>query len=256
MKKLILTAVLLSAAILSGCSAQQTAASSAPVKETQPADAQKNTISVSSEKTIHVVPDMVEISFGVNTKADTAEEAMKKNTEDVNNVIAKLKELGVKDESIRTSDFNMYQDGNYYLNDTQNKDQAPRQYNVDTTLSVSDQTMDAAGKILTECTKEGINNITGIDYTYSKYDETYQEALKQAVSDAAGKAKVMAEAAGKTLGDPQSITEGYQNKSAQYDNTVMSKVAFDSVSSADTTSVMPGKIDITAYVSASYEIAK
>ena len=68
------------------------------------------------------------------------------------------------------------------------------------------------------------------------------------------KAEVLAAAAGKTLGDPVVITEGYQNTSARYAKSA--NIALDAVaeSAAMGPALMPGETEITANVTVSYEM--
>ena len=92
----------------------------------------------------------------------------------------------------------------------------------------------------------------------SDYDNAYQEALKKAVEEAKKKAEILAGAAGKRLGDPASITEGYQDTSARYRdaNMYMEKAAMAEEAEMDMgMGVMPGELEIRASVTVTYVLA-
>ena len=165
----------------------------------------KDTVTVSGTGSVSTVPDKAEITFGIETEADTAKQAQDQNTEQADKVISKLKELGVEEKSIKTSGYNMYPRYDY------NNGNKITGYYVSTRLTVSDQDIDDVGKLITECVAEGINNIDNVNYLCSDYDEEYQEALGKAVTAARRKAETLAQASGKSLGDVHAIVEGYQN---------------------------------------------
>ena len=122
-----------------------------------------------------------------------------------------------------------------------------------TTLTVSDRKIADTGKLITEAVAAGANNVNSVTYTCSSYDEKYQEALQAAVSAAQAKAQVLAEAAGKTLGEPSVLVEGYQDTSAQYDPTVKT-MAMESMNSADSMQMEPGQMSIDADVTVTYSM--
>ena len=205
-----------------------------------------DTVTVSGTHTIYITPDKAEIHFGVETRDDTAEAAQKKNTEQVDKAIAKLKEFGIKEKSISTTGFNIYQEYDYEEN-------KPSGYTASTNLTVKDIKIDDAGTIISECVKAGINQVQYISYTCSNYDEEYENALTGAVEAARKKAEVLAKAAGRTLGAVESITEGWQDTSARYTNdyAAASAVTEEAVDAKGVT-LMPGDSAIAANVTLTY----
>ena len=210
---------------------------------------EKLKITVCADHGVTVVPDTAQINFGVMTSARTAKEAQEKNTEDVNNVIAKLKELGVDEKNIRTTGYDMYpRYDNYGQNITG--------YNMHTNLSVSDQSIDDAGRIITECVEAGINSMNGIVYTYSGYNEAYAEALGNATKAAEIKAQAIADAAGKTLGGILGVEEGYQDTGLRrsYQNVSPAAMAAKEEAMDSVALIMPGEVDVRAQVTVTYEM--
>ena len=209
-------------------------------------DNKTDTVTVSGSYTIYVSPDKAELHMAVTTKDSTAAKAQDKNTKDVNAVIKKLKELGVNEKSIITSGYNIYQDYDYEKNE-------PNGYNVTTSLTVKDIDIDQAGSILSEAVAAGVNEVQYISYSCSKYDEEYENALTGSVAAAKKKAEVLAKAANKSLGDVQTIVEGYQDTSARYKSAAVEEaVVMDSDGGAVPVTLNPGDSEITANVTVTY----
>lgn len=213
---------------------------------------ERDTVCVSAESAVTVVPDLTDLSFGVITEAEDAMAAQQENTEKIASITEKLKELGVDEKYIKTSYFNIYPRYDY------SKGAEITGYEVNTTLEVSSQQVSLAGAIITACVEEGVNNVNNVKYTCSGYDEAYQEALKKAVADARKKAEALAEAGGKTLGTVNTIAEGYQNTTyrmttndAMYDaaETEMAVAYKEAGSSMD---FMPGEAQIKASVTVTW----
>ncbi|MBP3737260.1 MAG: SIMPL domain-containing protein [Lachnospiraceae bacterium] len=261
-RRLIVAAGILMAGILTACGKQavQTAAQAAmPPGASLVLDAagitsgekeEPKKITVGADHGVTVVPDTAQINFGVMTNARTAKEAQEKNTEDVNNVIAKLKELGVDEKDIRTTGYDMYPRYDNY-------GQTITGYNMHTNLSVSNQSIENAGMIVTECVAAGINSMNGITYTYSGYNEAYAEALGNATKAAQIKAEAIAAASGKTLGEILSVQEGYQDvslrNSYQNINYALAAPAAEEAMK-DSAMILPGEVNVRAQVTVTYEM--
>jgi uncharacterized protein len=205
-------------------------------------------VTVCGSGSVKVVPDMAEFVFGVTSTDKDAAWAQKKNAESIDKVIAKLEELGVDEKSITTSGYSIYPQYDY-----SSDKQELTGYEVRTTLTVKDQKIEAAGKIISECVEAGINDFDYINFLSSEYEEAYQEALTQAVKAARKKAEVLAAAAGMKLGDVIMMTEGYQDTSASYTRTKGTAAMALDASAADM-SLMAGESEISATVTVAYEM--
>lgn len=240
MKKLIaVTALALALSLaLTACTAAAAPASTAP----------EETITVSASATVKLAPDKAAVSFGVNTEASTAEKAQTENAEKVDRVIAVLTERGVAEKSIRTTDYSMYPRYNY-----DSYTQKLIGYTVSTTLTVQDQDIDTVGKLLSDCVAAGINNVNSITFQCSTYDEAYRQALADAVAAARQKAETLASAAGKTVGDAVTVTEGWQDTSARYTRGANLYVE-EAMADKAAVSLMPGESEIAASVTVTYRM--
>lgn len=160
------------------------------------------TITVTGSAVVTLEADYARISVGVSTKAKTVEEASLENTACIHAVIAALKEAGVAEEDIVTS--------NYYVNaeyDYSLGGQRQSGYNVTNQLTVIIRDMAHIGATLDKATAAGANNIYNIEFLSTQADKAQDEATAHAVQDAMRKAQLLADAAGLELGGILSLTE-------------------------------------------------
>lgn len=232
-------------------SALSPAKTAAPAPSAAPAgNSGSAAVTVSGKSEIKVTPDMAEITFGVETPGKDAAEAEKQNTREVDRVLSQLRELKVEDESIRTSDFSLYPRYDDFGNDVTG-------YTARTMLTVSNLSVDQVGLVISSCTEAGINQMNDIRYYSSSYDETYDAALREAVSEAEKKGRTLAEASGKELGAVVTIEEGYQDLSLRYsyDNGAAKYAATEeAMDLAGSMRVMPGELTVSAEVTITYEL--
>lgn len=66
------------------------------------------TVSTPGTATVNVEPDKVSVTIGVETEGETASEAAAANADLMEKVLAALRELGVKDEEMATSSYNVF----------------------------------------------------------------------------------------------------------------------------------------------------
>ena len=216
-------------------------------------DTAKRTITVMADSSSVTVPDKAQINLAVQTEGANAKETQQQNTEAVDQVIAKIRELGVPDKSIKTSGYDMWPRYDYSGNT-----EKLIGYQVSTSLTVTDRSIDEVGSLISECVAAGVNQVNNISYSCSNYDEIYNDALTKAVEKAKEKGEVLAKAAGGELGEILSVSEGYQNTAYRYNTSYMDAKAMGGYGAAEEAAadvaVMPGEAEITAQVTVVFEL--
>jgi uncharacterized protein YggE len=164
----------------------------------------KRTISLSATGTVKTAPDMVEISTGVTSQAETAKDALAKNSEAMTEVVAALKAEGLAPEDIQTSEFTVQP-----LREPYKEGVSPKVIGYQVTNSVHLVLRDPKklGAILDKVVSLGANEINAIEFGVSKPEALKDEARIVAVAEAAANAKLYAEAAGVKLGKLLTISE-------------------------------------------------
>lgn len=165
--------------------------------------AENATITVTGSASVTLKADYARISVGVSSKAATVEQAANENNAAIFAVIEALKEAGVAEEDIATSNYSVYAEYDY----ASFGGQKLTGYNVTNQLTVIIRDMDHIGATLDKATAAGANNIYNIEFLSTKADEAQDEATVYAVQDAMRRAKLLASAAGLNLGGIRSISD-------------------------------------------------
>ena len=180
------------------------AAASLPSPASAHDDPQRRTVTISATGTVKTKPDQVEINTGVASQAPTAREALDKNTEAMAKVVAGLKEAGLDQKDIQTSDFSI---NPLYENRKGNSSPFIVGYQVTNSVHILVRDVGKLGAVLDKVTTLGANQIGGITFGVSEPEALKDEARKLAVKEAIENAKLYAEAAGASLGRVYSIQE-------------------------------------------------
>jgi uncharacterized protein YggE len=156
---------------------------------------------------VKMKPDLAVVTVGVLTEAPSARDAVSANNDAMTNVLTRLKNEGIADKDLQTSNFSVSPRYDYQNN------AAPRLigYDVSNTVSVTVRNLDKLGGVLDGVVSEGSNQVNGVMFSLADPEPAADEARKLAVEDALRKAKIYAEAAGVTLGEIASMGEGIAN---------------------------------------------
>ena len=174
--------------LLAACSPQAAPASSENMRS----------MSVSGTGRVTLVPDKATINIGVRTEADEVKDALDGNTAQANAISEVLQELGVAEEDIQTSNFNVYPSERYNPMTGQAEG---KYFVVENTVNVIVRDLGSLGDVLTAVVDAGANNIYGISFDVEDRDAAVAEARTLAIDDAKVKAQAIAADAGVSLGD-------------------------------------------------------
>ena len=206
-----------------------------------------NTITVHGTSSITLKADYASINLGVSTKGATVAEAQSANSEAMDKVIAAIRELGIAEEDIATSSFNVYANYDYqYSKLTEGESVAG--YQVDNMLTITVRDLTLISKVLDSAMAAGANQSYGFTFSSSKQAEAYDEALKAAVKDGARKAGLLAETAEKSLGSLVNMEE----KEYSY-NLYGGSATYKAEDAAGGTPILAGQIVVNATVTMTYD---
>jgi uncharacterized protein YggE len=162
------------------------------------------TVSVSGIGRSSVTPDRFSFTVGVQTVANTVDDAVSQNNKRVAAVIAALKAAGAQDKDLQTSNFNIFPQQDYQQGNL------PRilGYQVSNTLTVRSTKVADAGRLLGVAIANGVNTSSGINFEVADPARGRDQGLRSAFDDAKAKAMLLAQAAGRALGRVMMISEG------------------------------------------------
>ncbi len=203
-------------------------------------------ISLSGHGEVKSAPDMAFVTTGVLSQGATAAEALAANTKAMNALFAALKDSGISEKDVQTSNFMVqprynFQDG-----------KAPELvgYDVSNNVTVTLRKIGDLGTLLDKLVQAGSNQINGIGFEVSQPEAALDEARKLATVDATRKAKVYAEAMGVALGPVMSISEGISHQPPM--PFVRGKAMMDAASAP--VPVAAGEQSLTVDVNITWEI--
>lgn len=164
----------------------------------------ERTVTVSASAEVAAEPDIARLSAGVASEADSAREALSRNTEAMRRLIEGLKGTGVDEKDIQTSAFNVEP---RYTNPRDNRPPVISGYRVSNNVAITARDLKRLGELLDKLVTLGGNQIHGLTFDVSKAETLKDEARKQAIANALRRAKLYAAAAGAEVGAVVAISE-------------------------------------------------
>ncbi|GEO83859.1 MULTISPECIES: SIMPL domain-containing protein [Alphaproteobacteria] len=210
------------------------------------------TIIVSGEGDAAIAPDMAILNLSVVREAETAEEALRANSQAMSEVLADLKTKSIAERDMQTSNFSV--DPLYRQDKTDDGSYVAPVivgYRVSNGLTLRVRDLTKLGTLIDAAVKLGVNQGGGITFTNDNPEAAITEARKKAVATAIEKAKVLTEAAGVKLGRVIEISENFARPMPQ----PMYRAAMAKEMS-DAAPIAAGENQYTVTVNITYAIAQ
>lgn len=163
------------------------------------------TITVTGEGHAEAAPDLATVSLGVTTQGKTAGEAMEANSTALSAVVARLKEAGVADRDVQTSNLSL--NPNWQQSDG-SQAAVIAGYVATNVLTVRVRALETLGEVLDAVITDGANTLNGISFGLDDPEPVLDKARLEAVRAAKARAALLVGAAGVKLGRVLSISEG------------------------------------------------
>ncbi|MBU1557402.1 SIMPL domain-containing protein [Patescibacteria group bacterium] len=167
-----------------------------------------NTMSFSGEGEVFAVADVASFSFSVIEEAKTPKEAQELSATKINAAVEYLKEQGVEDKDIKTTNYNV--SPRYEWKSEQvcasgvwcppsEEKRTLVGYEASQSISVKIKDTEKAGDILSGIGEIGVTNISSLSFSIDDEDELNREARKLAIEDAEEKARILSKDLGVKL---------------------------------------------------------
>ena len=211
------------------------------------ANAVENNVSkliVQGEGKASAAPDRATVVLGVQTRDASAAVAATENARLMNETITALLAAGIAENEIQTSGYSLGTEPQDVPVMTGEKQKAPV-FVASNTVTVNLNTTADVGRVLDAAVSAGSNSIQEVTFDLQNPMPQKDLALTLAIQDARRKSEIAAKAAGVKLGRVLEISEGYG-----YVGAASKSAAFEFA-----TPIMPGKMEITASVTVTYEIS-
>ena len=199
------------------------------------------TITVSATGQVEGTPDVLELVVGVQTRDKTAKTALDRNNNLAKRVIAAVKDAGVEDKDVQTSEFS--------ISPTYDDDNDISGYQVSNIVSAKIRDFNKAGEVIDAATKIAGDEVViyGVQFSFDDNSLLVAKARNEAVTRAKNQAEQLAKAADVDLGDLMSISED----STPEPPVLEARAAAGDVASAP---IEPGSETLSVQVTLVYEI--
>jgi uncharacterized protein len=207
-------------------------------------------ITVSGEGKVSAVPDIAELTFGVQTGAQsTAKVAMDRLQKTMNAAFDAVKALGIEEKDISTE--SLWLNPSYEWPDGR---QILRGYEANQQLRVKVRDLAKVGDVLSAATNAGANQAGGVQFTIDDPEELRAQAREEAIVQAQEKAEILAAQLGVSLKKMKGFSEGGGSFPPMpfARDMMMEKAAVGG--EIESVPLPPGEQEVVVIVSLTYEV--
>ena len=165
-----------------------------PAYAQQPAAPAEPVVVTNGEGIVHVAPDRAWITISAESRASSAREAQRRNTEAMTPVLTKLKSSGVAADAIRTVAYDVQ-----YEWDFVNGKRVGRGYVARNSVEVRVDNVERVGEYLEIAVASGATSLGGVRFDLKDRAKHEREALRLAVADARARADAVVAGAGRSI---------------------------------------------------------
>lgn len=211
----------------------------------------ERTLTVNGQAEVMAFPDRARINLGAEAQDSDASAATAKVNTIMNNALASIKKLGIKNDAIQTTQVNLYP---VYAPQKPNDTSPPPvvAYRANNTVQVTVDDLSLVGRILDAANRAGANRQNGVNFELKDDTVAKAQALRKAAAEARTKAQALADALDLRLVEISSVNEGGVN--IIYPRPYGGAMMMMAKDSADTP-IQSGQLTIQANVSLVYVIA-
>jgi len=159
-------------------------------------------IVTTGEGVVKQAPDRAWVTIAAESRARTAQEAQRMNTEAMTAVIDKIKGSGIAADAIQTTAYNLQPEFDYA-----NGKQTLRGYVARNQVEVRIDTLAKTGDIIAAAVGTGATNVSGVRFDVKDRESLEREALRMAVRDARRRADAAASGGGVAIDRVMRIEE-------------------------------------------------
>jgi uncharacterized protein YggE len=163
---------------------------SAPVAAEQQIPAGPSVIVTTGEGVMKQAPDRAWVSIAAETRARTAQEAQRLNTDAMTAVVEKIKAAGITADAIQTMGYNLQPEFDYV-----NGKQTLRGYVARNQVQVRVDALAKTGEVIAAAVGVGATNVSGVRFDLKDRDAVERQAMTLAVRDARRRADAAASGA-------------------------------------------------------------
>lgn len=208
------------------------------------------TITVTAQGKTTATPDMAEVSFSVVSQGQNPQTLSSNNTDKMNAVLQFVSSQNIASSDIATTGYNLQPNYQYDKNTQTNFITG---YTLTQTVDVKIRDLTKVASVLGGLAPLGVNQIGGVNFTFSDPDSFLSIARTDAINKAEIKAAQMAQDSGTLLGRVVTVSENGITPQP-YPIYNMASAAGSMATAPSVPNVQPGSQDVTDDVTITYTL--
>ncbi len=206
----------------------------------------RETFTIEGEGKVSAQPTLAEADLGLYSEGLDVATVQQENATKINTIIAALKQMGIADGDMQTSNYSIspkfeYTDGL----------QNVVGYTVSQNLKVKVRNLSNVGAVLARAGELGANQVNGVQFTIDDPTEVQQQARKEAIEDAKNKAEELAGAMGVRL---VKIVTFSESTGGTEPPPIFYRGLEAASADASVPEIQTGELDVQSRVSVTFEI--
>lgn len=206
---------------------------------------QERSITISGKGEVVAIPDIAMVNLGYQSEQPTVAEAQQDNTDKINTLIERVKNMGISPQDIQTTSYNVWPRYDYI-----DGRQELRGYTVSQNVVVKVRDTSKISQVLALVGELGLNQVGGISFDIDEIETVQQEARLEALQNAKLKAEQLANVMGVKLKKVISFSES--SNIPTYDN--YARYAEGLGGGGAVPSIEQGSQEVTVTATITYEI--
>lgn len=207
----------------------------------------QNTIVITGDGKVIGTPDIAVVEVGFLTEKPDVASAQKENTEKMNKLLAEIKKLGVKEDDMQTSQYQIYPKYDYTEGKT-----VLAGYTVNQNVSLKIRDLTKVSQVLAKVGEVGVNQVSGLSFTIDKPENLQAEARAKALVDARAKAEALTQSLGVKIVRVVSFSE--YNQPASGPLYLKSAPIAEGIGGGAVPEIQSGSLEVKVGVNVVYEI--
>ncbi len=193
-------------------------------------------------------PDIAHVTVGIETQAASLQLAVDDNKTKMNALLDTLKQLGLADKDIRTSNYSVYTER--VASPAASAEASANQmiYHVTNQVDVTLHDVNRIGEVLDKAVAAGANNIYGVSFSVEDTAKLEADAREKAVADAKARATELAQLNGLQLGEVLTVSEVVGGAVPLYREAAMG------MGGGGSTPVQPGELEMNMSIQITYAV--
>ena len=213
---------------------------------------QNPVVELTISEVVRADPDLAQVGAGVQTRSQTASDAVRANAEAMERLVERLRSLGIERQDIQTSNFSL--NAEYDYNQSNGRSPVFTGYMVTNQVTVRLSRLDRVGQVLDALVAAGANNIFGPNFMLEDDREAKAVARRTAFQRAQVQATEFAQMAGYTGVRVLEVSESFQG----FGPVPVAESAIQVTGAARdaTTPIEQGQVGVGVMLTAKYEMTR